>query len=91
MGKKKFTLEPLNDRILLERVAPDSVSPGGIVLPEKAKETTNRAIVVSVPDAHQKLVPGDEVMFSPYGGTDIKVEGKDYLLISFSDIIARVR
>lgn len=91
MAKSKVNVEPLNDRILIERFTPEAVSPGGIVLPEKSRETTNRARVVAVPEKFTALKAGDEIIVAMYGGSDLKIDGKDYLLISFSDILARVK
>lgn len=91
MAKDKVNLEPLNDRILIEKFIPEAVSKVGIVIPERARETENRAKVAAVPDKFTALKVGDVVVVAMYGGTELKVDGKDYLLISFSDILARVK
>ena len=90
-------IRPLADRVLVERVEAQSKTAGGIVLPDTAKEKPQRGKVVSVgagkvlDDGTRKemqVKKGDLVLFTSYAGTDIKVDGKEYLIMDESDIMA---
>ena len=90
-------IRPLADRVLVERVEAESKTAGGIVLPDTAKEKPQRGKVVSVgagkvlDDGTRKemqVKKGDLVLFTSYAGTDIKVDGKEYLIMDESDIMA---
>src|SRR6476661_9096649 len=91
-------LKPLGDRVIVEVLEEEDVSYSGIVLPDTAKEKPQRGNVVEVgPGRYEdgKLVPldvkkGDEVLFSKYGGTEVKVSGDEYLILRESDILAKV-
>jgi len=90
-------IRPLADRVLVERVEADTKTPGGIVLPDTAKEKPQRGKVISVgqgkslEDGTRKkpqVKKGDTVLFTSYAGTDIKINGKEYLIMEESDIMA---
>jgi chaperonin GroES len=91
-------LKPLGDRVIVEVLEEEDVSYSGIVLPDTAKEKPQRGNVVEVgPGRYEDgmLVPldvkkGDEVLFSKYGGTEVKVAGEEYLILRESDILAKV-
>jgi chaperonin GroES len=91
-------LKPLGDRVILEVVEGEESTVSGIVLPDTAKEKPQRGKVMAVgPGRYEdgKLVPldvkkGDEVVFSKYGGTEVKVGGEEYLILRESDILAKV-
>jgi chaperonin GroES len=91
-------LKPLGDRVIVEVLEEEDVSYSGIVLPDTAKEKPQRGNVVAVgPGRYEDgmLVPldvkkGDEVLFSKYGGTEVKVAGEEYLILRESDILAKV-
>ena len=92
-------LQPLGDRLIVEASEEEAVTASGIVLPDTAKEKPQRGSVISVgPGALNDKgdrVPldveaGDEIIFSKYGGTDIKLEGDDYLILRESDVLAKV-
>jgi len=91
-------LKPLGDRVIVEVFEEEDVSYSGIVLPDTAKEKPQRGKVVAVgPGRYEdgELVPldvkkGDEVLFSKYGGTEVKVSGEEYLILRESDILAKV-
>jgi chaperonin GroES len=87
---------PLYDRILVERVELEETTKGGIILPDTAKEKPQQGKVIAVGQGKRDgkdLVPmtvkvGDVVLFSKYGGMEVKHEGKDYLILSENDILA---
>ncbi len=93
-------IKPLHDRVLLERIEQDEQkSSGGIIIPDTAKEKPIEGKVVAVGDGARsddgKVTPlvvkeGDRVLFGKYAGTDIKLEGKEYLIVRESEILAVV-
>jgi chaperonin GroES len=90
-------IRPLGDKVLVERVEAEAKTAGGIVLPDTAKEKPQRGKVVSVGEGKMlengtrkevQVKKGDTVLFTSYAGTEIKVEGKEYLIMDESDIMA---
>ena len=93
----KQNIRPLGDRILVEAVEEKEVKPGGIVIPDTAKEKPMEARVVALgtgkTDDDGKKVPfetkiGDRVLVAKYGGTEIKLDGKEYRILSADDVLA---
>ena len=91
-------LKPLGDRVIVEVLEEEESTVSGIVLPDTAKEKPQRGKVMAVgPGRYEdgKLVPldvkkGDEVVFSKYGGTEVKISDEEYLILRESDILAKV-
>ena len=93
-------LKPLGDRLIVKAVEEDATTASGIVLPDTAKEKPQKGKVVAVgegawDDDGEKRRPldvaeGDEVLYSKYGGTEIKVDGDDLLVLRESDVLAKV-
>ena len=93
-------LQPLGDRLIVEVLEEEETTGSGIVLPDTAREKPQRGRVLAVGPGERgehtgELIPmdvavGDEVIFSKYGGTEIKVEGTDYLILRESDVLAKV-
>ena len=92
-------IKPLGARVLVKRLEAEEVSAGGIVLPDSAKEKPQEAEVVSLGtggkddnghDITFTVKVGDKVLISKYGGTDVKVNGEDLLILSESDILGVV-
>ena len=92
-------VKPLADRVVVKASEEMEVKKGGIIIPDTAKEKQQRATVVALgtgkTDDDGKKVPfevkvGDTVLTSKYGGTEVSVEGKDYKILSASDILAVV-
>ncbi|MBP8260664.1 MAG: co-chaperone GroES [Verrucomicrobia bacterium] len=92
-----MNLKPLGDRVLVEPVEEKETKKGGIIIPDSAKEKPTEAVVVALgtgkTDEDGKKVPfevkkGDRVLISKYGGTEVKVEGKEYKLLNSDDILA---
>jgi chaperonin GroES len=90
-------IRPLGDKVLVERVEAEAKTAGGIVLPDTAKEKPQRGSVVSVGEGKMledgtrrpvQVKKGDLVLFTSYAGSDIKVDGKEYLIMDESDIMA---
>ena len=90
-------IKPLRDRVLVKRVDAEEETAGGIVIPDTAKERPQRGEVVALgtgkTDEKGEAVPwevkeGDRVLFGKYSGTDIEIEGEEYLFIREEDILA---
>ncbi|MEJ4111884.1 co-chaperone GroES [Corynebacterium kroppenstedtii] len=95
----KVNIKPLEDKLLVQIVEAETTTASGLVIPDTAKEKPQEATVVAVgpgrTDDTGKRVPmdvaeGDVVIFSKYGGTEIKYAGEDYLILSQRDILAVV-
>jgi chaperonin GroES len=92
-----LNVKPLGDRILVEPVEEKEVKKGGIIIPDTAKEKPMESLVVALgtgkTDDNGKKVPfevkkGDRVLVTKYGGTEIKLDGKEYKILSADDILA---
>jgi chaperonin GroES len=92
-------IRPLEDRVVIKQIEAEEKTAGGIVLPDTAKEKPQRGRVLAVgPGPRDEdgeyiamdLEPGDEIIFSKYGGTDIKLGADDYLILRESDVLAKV-
>ena len=85
-------LNPLDDRVVIEPLSAEETTAGGIVLPDTAKEKPQRGTVVAVgpgkKDEPTTVTVGDTVLYGKYSGTEISVEGSDYLIMRESDILA---
>ncbi len=89
-------IRPLNDRILVQRLEQEEKTSGGIIIPDSAKEKPAEGKIVAVGngklnDAGERVAMevkvGDMVLFSKYGGTDVKLDGDDYLIMREDDIL----
>jgi len=95
---KQFNLKPLEDRIVVKPQEEEETTVSGIVIPDTAKEKPQEGKVVAVgPGRFEEgqRVPvdvkaGDSVIYSKYGGTEVKVEGEEYLILSARDVLAVV-
>ena len=90
-------IRPLADKVLVQRLEAESVTAGGIVLPDTAKEKPQRGKIISVgqgklmddgSQSKMQVKKGNSVLFTSYGGTEIKIDGKEYLIMDESDIMA---
>ncbi|MCL4434532.1 MAG: co-chaperone GroES [Actinobacteria bacterium] len=86
-------VQPLGSRVLLRILEEESVTPSGLVLPDTAKEKPQRGKVVAIGDDDEviKVVPGDDVLYPKYSGTELKIAGEDYLIIDAPDLLAIVK
>ena len=87
-------IQPLADRVLVEPAAAETTTASGIIIPENAKEKPQKGTIVAVgngkKDEPLTVKVGDSVLYGKYGGTELKLEGKDYLMMRESDILAIV-
>jgi chaperonin GroES len=94
--KTKSAIKPLGDRVLVKRVEEEQVTRGGILLPDSAKEKPQKGKVIAVGAGRfedGKRIPmdvkeGDTVVFAKYGGTEIELEGDEYIILSERDLLA---
>lgn len=82
---------PMGDRILVERVATEERSPGGIVIPDSAREKPVEGIVIAVGPKALGCVAGDRVLFGKYSGTEVRIDNADRLVLREEDVIGIVR
>jgi chaperonin GroES len=93
-------LKPLGDRLIVRAIDEEETTASGLVLPDTAKEKPQKGEVIAVGDGRfdedgEKRIPldvsqGDTVLYSKYGGTEIKVDGEDLLVLRESDVLAKV-
>ena len=96
---KRMTFRPLHDRVLVRRIEADEKTAGGIIIPDTAKEKPQEGEVVAVgsgtKDENGKVTPldvkaGDKILFGKWSGTEVKLDGKDLLIMKESDILGIV-
>jgi chaperonin GroES len=89
-----LNIEPLGARVLILPLEGEAQSPGGVLLPETAKEKPQQGMVEAVGDEEEMITDlkvGDRVLFPKYTGTEIKLDGKTYLLMNEEDVLARIK
>src|SRR5437879_7874461 len=91
-----MAFRPLHDRILIRRIEAEEKTAGGIIIPDTAKEKPQEGEIVAVGpgarDESGKLVPldvkaGDRILFGKWSGTEVKIDGQDYLIMKESDVM----
>lgn len=96
MAKADIAVRPLHDRILVRRMAEEEKTAGGLFIPDTAKEKPQRGEVVATGKGRVtedgKVLPlevraGDKVLFSKYAGTELKLDGHDYLMMKEEDVL----
>ena len=88
-------IEPVGRRVLVERLEEEDTKKGGIIVPDTAKEKPQMGIVKNVAKVGKNDDPlpvkkGDKILFGKYGGTEVEFEGKEYLILSEDDILAKI-
>jgi len=95
----KVNIKPLGDKVILKRVEAEAKTAGGIVLPDSAKEKPKRGIVQAVGTgrllddgsrSQMQLKVNDEVVFTSYAGTEIKISGEEFIIMDESDVLGVV-
>src|ERR1700743_32757 len=96
-----MNLKPLGDRLIVRAIEEEETTASGIVLPDTAKEKPQKGKVIAVGEGRydedgEKRIPldvaeGDEVLYSKYGGTEIKIDGEELLVLRESDVLAKVQ
>jgi chaperonin GroES len=89
-----ISIKPLADRVVVEPAPAEATTAGGIIIPDTAKEKPQRGTVVAVgngkKDEPMTVKVGDTVLYGKYAGTEVSIDGKDYLMMRESDIFAIV-
>ena len=87
-------INPLSDRVLVKPLDAAEVKKGNIIIPDTAKEKPQNGTVVAIPDENKEnpitVKVGDTVLYGKYSGTEINIDGNDYLIMSEKDILAIV-
>ena len=92
-------LKPLGDKVIVKRVAAETKTRGGIVLPDTAKEKPQRGKIIAVGPgkllddgkrAAMSVAKGDEVLYAKYSGSEIEIDGKEYVILRESDVLAKI-
>ncbi|HEY3999820.1 MAG TPA: co-chaperone GroES [Candidatus Xenobia bacterium] len=92
-----MNLKPLGDRVIVQALPQEDKTRGGVILPETAKEKPQQASVVAVGEGRildngtkvaMEVKPGDRILYGKYSGTEVKIEGEEYLIIKESEILA---
>ena len=93
----RLNIKPIGDKVIVQRVEAEEKTAGGIVLPDSAKEKPKRGVILAVGSgrllddgqrASFTVKSKDRVLFSSYAGTEVKIDGEEYLLIEEKDILA---
>lgn len=91
---KKVNVTPLHDRVIVKAAAAEEKTAGGIIIPDTAKEKPQRGVVIAAgpgkKDEPVTVKNGDTVLYGKYAGTEIQIDGQDYLIMRESDILAIV-
>ena len=90
---KKLNITPLHDRVIVKPAPAEEKTAGGIIIPDTAKEKPQKGKVLSISEVDEKgnkptVKVGDTILYGKYAGTEINVEGKEYLIMRESDIFA---
>jgi chaperonin GroES len=92
----KLNIKPLGDKVIIKRVEAEEKTAGGIVLPDTAKEKPKRGLVLAVGTgrllddgtrSEMQVKKNDEVLFTSYAGTEVKINGEEYMIMDESDIL----
>ena len=92
-----MNIKPLHDRVLVERIAAENKTKGGIIIPDTAQEKPSEGVVVAVgsgakDDSGKRIAmdikAGDKILFTKWGGTEVKLDGKELIVMKESDILA---
>lgn len=95
----KLKIRPLGDKVIVKRVEAEEKTAGGIVLPDSAQEKPKRGVVLSVGSgrllddgrrSQMQVKKDDEVLFTSYAGTEVKIDGQDYMIMDEHDILGIV-
>ncbi len=97
--KSRVKIRPIGDKVVVKRIEANDVTAGGIVLPESAKEKPKRGKIEAIGEGRllssgerskMQVGKGDEVLFTSYAGTEVKIDGEEFLIMDESDILAIV-
>lgn len=84
-------INPLADRVVVEQLESEETTASGIILPDSAKEKPEEGKVVAIGKDVAEVAVGDTVLYSKYGPNEVKVDGKEYMIVKEEDILATVK
>ena len=88
----KVSIQPIGDRVVVQPALAEEKTASGIIIPDTAKEKPQRGKVIAIPAVNKEnpitVKVGDQVLYGKYAGTEINVDGNDYLIMSETDILA---
>jgi len=85
-----MTLRPINGHVVIRRAEAEQLTPGGIHLPDTAREGQKEGEVIAVAeDATEEVATGDRVIYSGFSGTEISIDGEEYVVLSSDDLMAK--
>ena len=82
-----MNFKPLGERVLVERLEEDTKTASGIIIPDNAKEKPLEGIVKAIGSAAKEVKVNDKVVFGKYSGTEVKLDGKEYLILKLEDVL----
>ncbi|TLD88689.1 co-chaperone GroES [Helicobacter sp. MIT 05-5294] len=82
-----MNFKPLGERVLVERLEEDTKTASGIIIPDNAKEKPLEGKVLAIGSEVKEVKVGDVVVFGKYSGTEVKLEGKEYLILKLEDVL----
>jgi chaperonin GroES len=92
MAKSSVNVKPLADRVLVEAAPAETKTAGGLIIPDTAKEKPQKGKIIAIgngkPEEPMTVKVGDTVLYGKYAGTEIQIDGKEYLIMRESDIYA---
>lgn len=92
MAKSKLSIKPLADRVIVQPAAAETMTKGGLIIPDTAKEKPQKGTIVAAgpgkKDEPVTVKVGDSVLYGKYSGTEISIDGQEYLIMRESDIFA---
>lgn len=87
-----MNVQPLGTRVLIKILKPEARTPSGLILPENAQEKPQQGVVIAVgTDESIPVQINDRVLFAKYSGTEIRIDGEDYLILEANDILAKIQ
>jgi len=86
-----MNFQPLGKRVLVKRVEEEAKTASGIIIPDNAKEKPLRGKIVAVSKEVSEIKDGDEVLFAKYGGTEVKIQGEEYLVLNTDDVLGIIK
>jgi len=87
-----MNVQPLGTRVLIKILKPEARTPSGLILPENAQEKPQQGVVIAVgTDESIPVQVNDRVLFAKYSGTEIRIDGEDYLILEANDILAKIQ
>lgn len=86
-----MNFKPLGDRLLIKRVEDSNTTASGIIIPDNAKEKPSKGVVIAIGSDVEDVNTNDEVVFGKYAGTELVLDGKEYIVLELSDILGIIK